>query len=149
MGICREVARFGAGQEPGGALSRSGCLCCDAKIHRWMPENCKHNTGLCHLLRWMSLQLQLGRPCGTSLTWVLFSFSSSGKPRLPGRLSVMPQRALCAVLALSHPPQTSPAAPVPCRGSGKSCHFLFYNITWFCKCCFLFQYLYFLLFEVR
>lgn len=50
---------------------------------------------------------------------------------------------------LTPTPELGCTSPCPLRGPGKSLLFLFYNITWFCKCCFLFQYLYFLLLKVK
>lgn len=88
---------------------------------------------------------RLGRRLGhvIDLAFVfLFKFGKA-QARWP-HLCAMPWRALCwqCHTALRCRPQC------PVRGSGKSRLFLFYNITWFCKCCFLFQYLYFLLLKV-
>lgn len=87
-----------------------------------------------------------GSGCTIDVAFVfLFKLAEAG---LAGRPSVRCPGMHCAG-DLTPTPELRCTPPCPLRGPGKSLLFLFYNITWFCKCCFLFQYLYFLLLKVR
>lgn len=89
---------------------------------------------------------QEGLGCTIDVAFVfLFKLAEAG---LAGRLSVRCPGMHCAS-NLTPTPELRCTPPCPLRGTGKSLLFLFYNITWFCKCCFLFQYLYFLLLKVK
>lgn len=87
-----------------------------------------------------------GSGCTIDVAFVfLFKLAEAG---LAGRPSVRCPGMHCAS-NLTPTPELRCTPPCPLRGTGKSLLFLFYNITWFCKCCFLFQYLYFLLLKVK
>lgn len=87
-----------------------------------------------------------GSGCTIDVAFVfLFKLAEAG---LAGRPSVRCPGMHCAG-DLTPTPELRCTPPCPLRGPGKSLPFLFYNITWFCKCCFLFQYLYFLLLKVK
>lgn len=89
---------------------------------------------------------QEGLGCTIDVAFVfLFKLAEAG---LAGWLSVRCPGMHCAS-NLTPAPELRCTPPCPLRGTGKSLLFLFYNITWFCKCCFLFQYLYFLLLKVK
>lgn len=87
-----------------------------------------------------------GLGCTIDVAFVfLFKLAEAG---LAGRPSVRCPGMHCAG-DLTPTPELRCTPPCPLRGPGKSLLFLFYNITWFCKCCFLFRYLYFLLLKVQ
>lgn len=117
---------------------------CSGALLRLLAPRCHHLCSQTPVLD-VPQSSRLGRGLGhiIDLAFVfLFKFGKA-QARWPP-LCAMPRRALCwqCHSALHCRPQC------PVRGSGKSHLFLFYNITWFCKCCFLFQYLYFLLLKV-
>lgn len=87
-----------------------------------------------------------GSGCTIDIAFVfLFKLAEAG---LAGCPSVRCPGMHCAS-NLTPTPELRCTPPCPLRGPGKSLLFLFYNITWFCKCCFLFQYLYFLLLKEK
>lgn len=148
----RETKTKAQGVEFGPKACRPGSLCSSTAVRIRTPERCERDAGRRRRPPPV-LDIPHGSRLGRGLRHVidlafvfLFKFGKAQARRPP--LCAMPRRhALCRRCHTRHRPRLQP--PVPCRGSGKSCLFLFYNITWFCKCCFLFRYLYFLLLKVR
>lgn len=130
------------GLEFGPKACRPGSLCFGAAVCIRTPERCECDAGLRHRPPPV-LDIPQGSRLGRGLRHVidlafvfLFKFGKA-QARWPP-LCAMPRRhALCWRCHTRHRPRLHP--PVPCRGSGKSRLFLFYNITWFCKCCFSFS----------
>lgn len=134
--VCASPPRRAFGCSRGHTQVSSSLLWCIIAEPWWHPSatSCAPQTPVLAVPQSRGQEGTRGAP----LTELLFSFSSWQRPGWPAA-------PLCD---LTRTPELCCTPPCPLRGSGKSLLFLFYNITWFCKCCFLFRYRYFLLLKV-